>query len=407
MKRKKLALLSGSIGLMVIVAVLPFVGACAPPAPEEFKPTPAPAPAPKAEPIKIGTLLNFSGPIADMGPRFLQGIEMALEEENYEAAGRPIELIVEDAASDPTVTLERLKKLYTSDGVNIVIGPLMGDGQMAVGPYAAEKKILITTIINGMFPNVEFGNWVMYPTTTIAQQRMSGWYVYDELGARTIVTIGSDYAGGYGYIDGAVYGFEEKGGEVVQQIWAPIGTADFAPYIASVEEADALVVFLSSGEDAARLLLAYNESGRELPQLFQLIHEVFTPEMLAEFGEGIVGLKAQSTYVWNRDDPINNQFVENFRAKYGTVPSIEQNSYTLAKMVVSLLEATGGDNSFDKLWPALLALKMDTPQGPLSFDTYGIALTDIYIIEIQEKAGDFVPVILKVYPQSTADPRLE
>ena len=351
--------------------------------------------------------MNLTGPIADMGPRFVDGIELALDELNHQVAGRPIELIVEDAASDPTVTLERLKKLYTSDGVNIVIGPLMGDGQMAVGPYAAEKKILITTIINGMFPNVEFGNWVMYPTTTIAQQRMSGWYVYDELGARTIVTIGSDYAGGYGYIDGAVYGFEEKGGEVVQQIWAPIGTADFAPYIASVEEADALVVFLSSGEDAARLLLAYNESGRELPQLFQLIHEVFTPEMLAEFGEGIVGLKAQSTYVWNRDDPINNQFVENFRAKYGTVPSIEQNSYTLAKMVVSLLEATGGDNSFDKLWPALLALKMDTPQGPLSFDTYGIALTDIYIIEIQEKAGDFVPVILKVYPQSTADPRLE
>ena len=404
MKSKKLVLLVGSIGLMLIVAVLPFVGACAPSAPEVI-PTPTPKPAP--EPIKIGAILDFTGPIASFGPRFMQGIEMALEEVDYEVAGRPIELIVEDSGSNPTMALERLKKLHISDGVNIVIGPLMGDQQLAVAPYAAENKILMSFLINGMVQLVEFDNWVMYPTTVFAQQIVAGHYVYDELGARTMVTIGSDYAGGHGYIAGAVSGFEEKGGEVVQQIWAPIGTPDFAPYITSVEEADALVVFLSSGEDAARLLLAYNQSGRELPQLFQLIHEVFTPEMLVEFGEGIVGLKAQSTYVWNRDDPINNQFVENFQAKYGKVPSIEQNSYTLAKMVVALLEATDGDDSLDKLWPALLALKMDTPQGPLSFDAHGVALTDVYIIEVQEVGGENTAVIIKIYPQATADPRIE
>jgi hypothetical protein len=36
-----------------------------------------------AEPIKIGAVLDFTGPVADLGPKFKAGIELALEEVGY------------------------------------------------------------------------------------------------------------------------------------------------------------------------------------------------------------------------------------------------------------------------------------------------------------------------------------
>jgi hypothetical protein len=68
----------------------------------------------------------------------------------------------------------------------------------------------------------------------------------------------------------------------------------------------------------------------------------------------------------------------------------EQNAYTLAKVVLAGLKATNGDDSFGKLWPAVLKLKMDTPQGPLSFTPEGVAITDMYVTEAQKKDGEYV-----------------
>jgi len=377
---------------MLVVAMLPAMSACAPAAP-------------KVEPVKIGALLDFTGPIASFGPRFIKGIEMALEEANYEAGGRSIELIVEDTASDATIALEKQKKLVETDGCYLAIGPLMGDAQMAIAPYAAENKVLRTSLINGLAEDVAYGTVLMYPTTCLGQQRVPLWYVYDELGARTMVTIGADYAGGHAYIAGAVYGFEEKGGTVVQQIWAPPGTKDYAPYVSSIEKADALVFFLVDGLEIIDFLLAYERSERELPPiLFQLIHECFTQEQLAAAGEIVVGLKAQSTYPWNRDDPLNNKFVQDFQARYGLMPTIEQNSYTMVKVLLAGLEATGGDDSYEAMRSAILGMEINTPQGPLSWTPEGVALTDIYIVEIQKVGGVNVPVIIKTYSGATDDP---
>jgi branched-chain amino acid transport system substrate-binding protein len=107
-----------------------------------------------AEPIKIGAVLDFTGPVADLGPKFKAGIELALEEAGYKVAGRDIKLIVEDGATDVTTALDTFKKLVEKDGIHICIGPLMGDAHLAIAPYAAENKVLITSLINGMYETI-------------------------------------------------------------------------------------------------------------------------------------------------------------------------------------------------------------------------------------------------------------
>jgi len=385
---------------MLVVIMLPSMWGCAP----EAAPTPE-----KKEPIKIGAIVNLTGPIADMGPRFLDGIELALDELGHQVAGRPIELIVEDAASNPTVALERFKKLHESDGVNLVLGPLMGDTHLAIAPYASEHKVMFACYINGaQGASTDYRVMLQYPTTCFAQEIAAGWFLYEEMGYRTAATIGSDYACGHDFINGAMYGFEEKGGVRLEpRIWAPIGTPDFAPYMTTVpekDEVDVLVIFLSSGEDAARCLLAYRDSARDLPPVFQLIVDVFTPQQYEDLADVVLGMYSQSTYLPLWDDPVNNDFVAAFKAKYGRTPIIEQNAYTLMKVYAAGLETTGGDDSFDAMWDAVTERDFKTPQGPLYFTYRGIALTDVYVVKIQRVGDEILPVMVKTYPGATADP---
>ena len=62
------------------------------------------------KPIRLGVLVDFTGPMAFSGQPVLDGVKMRLEEANYKVAGRTIELVVEDAATDASIALEKAKK---------------------------------------------------------------------------------------------------------------------------------------------------------------------------------------------------------------------------------------------------------------------------------------------------------
>ena len=53
-------------------------------------------------PIKIGALLPLTGALLHQGPKARDGIQWALDDAKWQVAGRKIELILEDSATDPT-----------------------------------------------------------------------------------------------------------------------------------------------------------------------------------------------------------------------------------------------------------------------------------------------------------------
>lgn len=392
MKGKKSLLL---VGVICLVTAL-LISGCVPAGP----------PAPAAEPIKIGALFDYTGPCADLGPRFQDGAELAFEEANYEVAGRPLQLIIEDGATDVGVTLDKLKKLAEVDGVHACIGPLMGDAHLAIAPYAAQNKILMTTLFNGMDECIPYGNWIIYPNSCVLQQIPLGWYAYDELGCRTMAIIGSDYAGGWGYMAGAKYGFEQRGGEVLQEQWAPIGTADFGPYLAALrKDVDCCAWFFPNTTEVVRFVTQYKEFGIEVTSLSTTVEGDMPTPVLEELGETVLGLLGSEAYPSYRDDPVNNKFVQAMMAKTGVRPgAIEQNAYTMAKLILTGLGITNGDDSFDKLWPAVLSVQMDTPAGPLSLTPEGVGIADTYMCQAKVIEGVYVWDPIFRYAQ-VRDPR--
>jgi len=88
-----------------------------------------------------------------------------------------------------------------------------------------------------------------------------GIYTYNELNFRKIVVLASDYAAGHEKAQGFMDGFKSQGGEIVQEIYPPLGTTDYSSYLTQItRDADAVWAFFS-GSDAINFVQQYAEYG--------------------------------------------------------------------------------------------------------------------------------------------------
>jgi len=255
-------------------------------------------------------------------------------------------------------------------------------------------------LFNGPIELVPYGNFIIFPTTNGAQTIPLGYYAYDNLGYRTTIVIGSDDVDGHAFMSGYALAFEERGGTVVQTIWVSPGTMDFGPYIGTFKEADAIGFFFPNPAEVVRFITQSHEFGVEPAILATTVEGDMPPPVLEELGEDILGVIGQDAYISTRVDPVNQEFVAKAESKYGyAAGAIHQNSYVLTKVVIAALEATGGDTTHEKIWPAILDVEMHTPAGPLSFSPEGVAITNCYICQASLIEGRYLWEVIKVYPQ--------
>ena len=89
---------------------------------------------PDAEPLKIGYLGDFSGPIAEFGPVIQTGVELAIEHINAAGGvlGQPVELVTGDTRVDTVQGVEEARRLVEVEGVHAIVGPLSSTVTIAV-----------------------------------------------------------------------------------------------------------------------------------------------------------------------------------------------------------------------------------------------------------------------------------
>ena len=278
---------------------------------------------------------------------------------------------------------------------------------MSIAPYLKGKKVLLSTLYCGVGEIVKYGNWLVYPTTATGLTLSLGWYAADQ-GYKKMITVGADYAGGHLFMKGVKVGFEERGGKVIQELWPPVGTTDYGPTISNLnKDADVVACFLAGAPEFTRYLPQYREFGVKIPLLGTTLAADLPANVMAELGDKVRGLRGQAAYIATREDPVNQAFQEGMNKRFGAYPGgLENNSYCVAKVFLAGLEATGGDDSLDKLRAAILASKIDTPQGPLSWTKSGVAVTDGYIAEAKEIDGNWVWDPIKIY-KAVKDPRFK
>ena len=69
-----------------------------------------------------------------------KGIKLAIEQLGDQIAGRPIEYIKADNASDPVQAVDKARQLVESDKIDVMIGPIFSPANAAVTDYLAKRR---------------------------------------------------------------------------------------------------------------------------------------------------------------------------------------------------------------------------------------------------------------------------
>jgi branched-chain amino acid transport system substrate-binding protein len=368
-------------------------------------PLAAPVGAPaQSGPIKIGLLAPLTGPFAQIGKDMVNGNQLYLNEIGSQVAGRKIEVIVEDDEGNPATALNKSRKLVDQDKVQILTGGMLANVGYALQPFIDAQKIPTTypVIAADDITQRKPSKWIVRTGWSTSQpMHPFGEWVLKNTKYRKIAAIGMDYAFGYEIIGGFQQVFEEGGGQIVQRIWAPLNTNDFAPFLAQIRRDADAVLALFTGRLALQFLKQYEEAGLKgkLPLLGggTLTDETVLPQM----GDEAVGVITALHYSQALDNAANAKFSKAFEASAGKISSYySEATYTNARWIVEAIKAVGGKvEDRDALLAALRRVDLkESARGPLKVDDFGNPIQNIYIRKVERVNGKLQNTVIATYP---------
>jgi branched-chain amino acid transport system substrate-binding protein len=358
-------------------------------------------------PIRIGNINSYTGGLAYAGENNLNGMNLYFDSINWMIAGRKIELIKEDDQFNPQIGLQKAKKLVESDKVDLVIGIQASNVALAVLNYMKQQKAFY--IVSGA--GTDAITWDRYPylfRTSISTYQLStpmANYVFDNLG-KEIVTTASDYAGGRDVMAQFKGPYEAKGGKVLKEIWPPLGTTDFSPYLTDIKSIKPPVTYdFMPGADAVRFIQQYSEFG--LKEKMPLTgFTIIDSQTVSALGKAAIGVISALTYTDTVDNPESKEFAAAFKAKYKIAPDLFADyGYVGAKALGEALKMTGGDaTDKDKLADAMSKVQFNAPRGPFRMDpaTHN-PIQDIYICQVID-AGSGISTKILSTAKAVQDP---
>lgn len=358
----------------------------------------------QAKPILIGVLAPLSGVYASLGTNKVNGIKMFLNEQNMAVAGTKIELLIEDTEAKPQEGLRKARKLVEQDNVDLLLGVISSAIGYGLKEYVNRvKKVWVTTgaAADGIFKKANNNRYAYRSSLSVYQANhpMGTWLAGK--GYKRVFVSGPDYAMGHEAITAFEKTFDVAGAQHVGEVFAPLGTSDFAPYLADIKRANPDLVYASyAGSDAVRFVQQFAAFGLESAIKLAGYGYLVEEDTLEVQGAAAVGVYSALNWAYGIDTPINKAFVANYRKIYSSIPTVDSVAgYVGAQVVWNALKTLGGKvPDQDALSKAILETKIDTPRGPISFDpeTRNV-VQNIYVREAVKDGNEVHNRVLATY----------
>jgi len=358
-------------------------------------------------PIKIGLLAPLTGVVASGGKEMVEGVQFYLDHSKGTIAGRKVDLVIEDDASNPDTALQKARRLVEQANCHMLMGDLLANTGLAVANYvkgtgtpyfipiiAADdltqrQRIKNVIRVAGYAASAfthPFGDWAR------------------KQGYKKIATISQDYTFGHEQCGGLAQVFTEGGGEIVQQFWHPLNTADFSPYLGQLADLKVDAIFaMETGADATRFIQQYASFGLKgkIPLLGAM--NATDQSVIRTLGEECEGIIAAAHFAEGADNPATQKFTREYEAKYGKIPSLYGFSmYSGIMWVAQALEKLGGKvEDRDAFLDAVLKTELvDSPLGKtVKLDAYGNPIYDVQIRKVVKRTdGKYWNVPITSYP---------
>ncbi|MDH6207107.1 ABC transporter substrate-binding protein [Aurantimicrobium minutum] len=308
-----------------------------------------------AEPIVIGTTLSLTGPLQAFGTNLEIGYETAIEEIN--AAGgievdgvqRPIELIVQDNASDGDKAAEQARSLVLDDGAVALLGAATPPITIPVSAAAEQLKVPVISSITpiraflGGNPDGYKYSWdVFFDEVQMTQTQFQA---ADTITTNKKVALFTDQEE-----DGIVMGgiwetvAPEAGYEIVYRGEFPVGNANFASQVSAAMAANAEVVIAQViPPDGIALLKEMKAQGYD-PQIM-FMEKAGNTGGFPTITEGLAdGVMAANWYAAGMGLDREQEFIDKFSAQLGGVNSDLGTlvcGYSIAQVLFDAIKAAG------------------------------------------------------------------
>lgn len=358
-------------------------------------------------PIKIGLLLPYTGVLSVQGIDTTNGLDLYLSKVGGKAGGREIQILKEDDEAKPDVGLTKIKKLVERDHVDFLVGPVSSVVALAIRNYVHEQQtplvvpVAFTRVLTS--PQQASPSIFRVAETTDQSNYPMGAWIMKNTKYRKVVIMATDFVAGRHAVEAFIAGYRTAGGEIVKEIYPPLNTPDFAPYLAQADsqKADAVYAWFA-GADAIRFVKQYKEYG--LWDRMPLTgHGVLTDDtILPAIGEPALGIVTMSSYTAVLDTPENKAFVREYDQKHKVWPSrYSEAGFVTAQLITAAIDALKGDLSDrTKVREALRQSlpKIKPPRGHMDFDGYRQAITPEFIMKTEKQGGRIVNAIIDRLP---------
>jgi branched-chain amino acid transport system substrate-binding protein len=362
--------------LFVVIFVFPLVAFSAP-----------------EESITIGLLASQTGPMTFQGTAIIRGFTLALDEVSNRVAGKTIKVVMEDEVVSPAIALTKTQKLVEKDHIDILMGPVNSAAAVAMRDYVVQQKIpwIVPLAMPENLTLPPQANKYTFRLQVIPSQAnfpFAEW-LYKNRGYRKMVGFGIDFPAGRDSVAAFKKGFEQVGGQILQEVYTPMNTPDFGPYLSQMRRDIDAVYAWYAGADAVKFDSQYMDFGLKdkIPLTGWIgINEEVIMDSIKDF---IKGNTVATPYTPTIDLPENKKFVAAYRAKYNADPALPSvNAYDAAKIILAAATSVQGNLSDkDKFLAAISKASLNSPRGPIRFDERGQVIADLYICVADMKDG--------------------
>jgi branched-chain amino acid transport system substrate-binding protein len=299
--------------------------------------------------IKIGIMIDQSGPYADnCGPGSVAAAKLAIEDAGGAIDGKKIELVVADDQNKPDVGVAAAMKWVDKEGVDTIVGCSASSIALAVSDIMKERKkpYMLAGTASSAFTNDKCSpmttQWVL--DTYSLPKATANSLVGEGLKSWFFVTV--DYAFGKAWQADTTKFVEAAGGKVVGSVLHPLNNSDFSSFLLQAQASGAKVVaFANSGSDFANAIkqaqeFGLAEGGQSLVPLGLMLNQTHGIGL-----QILKNVKLSTPFYWDANDETR-AFAKRFMAAFNNrAPNEAQaGTYSAIKHYLESVKAAGSDD---------------------------------------------------------------
>jgi len=337
--------------------------------------------------VRIGLLLDMSGPYADItGPNSVVAAQMAIDDFGGKVLGKKIELLSADTLNKPDITAALAREWFDSKNVDAIMDVAATAPSLAALEVARprNKIVVLTSPASARLTNEACTptsvHWT-YDTYALAhgtgkaavKQGFDSWFF-----------VTADYTFGTDLEKDVTRVVREGGGKVLGSVRAPLNTLDFSSFLLQAQASKAKIIALANGgNDTVNSIKQAQEfgvvqGGQKLAGMLIFLSDIHSLGI-----DKAQGLVLTTAFYWDRDE-ASRAWSKRYFEKTGRMPSMSQaGTYSATMHYLKAVQAAGTDAT-----DAVMKKMRETPvndffatNGKIRED--GRMVHDMYLAEVK------------------------